>query len=91
MLFSYTQTKMSHLSQPQPNMSSIGEECNSLGKIFLTLLVGNLWVTNGETWKKTIFFTSARFQLKLFYPRKCVNCDKSKFAKKQRKLFGQEV
>ena len=72
-------------------MSSIGEEFNSLGKIFLTSLVGNLWVTNGETWKKTFFFTPARLELKLFYPRKCVNCDQNKFATKQRKLFGQQV
>ena len=47
MLFNYTQMKMTHLSQPQPNTSSIGEGCNSLGKTFLTSLVGNLWATGG--------------------------------------------
>ena len=47
MLFNYTQMKMRHLSQPQPNTSSIGEECDSLGKTFLTSLVGNLWATGG--------------------------------------------
>ena len=39
--------KMTHLSQPQPNMSSIGEGCKSLGKTFLTSLVGNFWATGG--------------------------------------------
>ena len=47
MVFNYTQTKMTHLSEPQPNMSSIREGCNSLGKTFLTSLVGNLWATGG--------------------------------------------
>ena len=38
---------MTHLSQPQPNMSSIGEGCDSLGKTIRTSLVGNLWATDG--------------------------------------------
>ena len=37
--------KMTHLSQPQTIMSSIKEGCDSLGKTFLTSLVGNLWDT----------------------------------------------
>ena len=47
----------------------------------------SLWVKNTyvrlpnfpchQTWKKTIFFTPARFEQKLFYPRKCITCDKS--------------
>ena len=47
MLCNYTQMKMTHLYQPQPNMSSIGEGCDSLGKTFLTSLVSNLWATGG--------------------------------------------
>ena len=39
-----------------------------------------------QTWKKTIFFTPARFEQKLFYMRKCVTCDRSEFATKQRKM-----
>ena len=38
---------MVHLSQTPPNMSSIGAVCNSLGKKFLTLLLGNLGATGG--------------------------------------------
>ena len=37
--------KMAHLSPTSPDMSSIGEVCDSLGKTFLTSLVGNLWAT----------------------------------------------
>ena len=37
--------KMAHLYQTPPNMSSIGEFCDRLGKTFLTSLVGNLWDT----------------------------------------------
>ena len=47
MLLSYTQMKMTHLSQPQPNLSSIKEGCDSLGKTFLTSLVGNQWASGG--------------------------------------------
>ena len=36
-----------NLSQNPPNMSSIGAVCDSLGKTFLTLLVGNLGATGG--------------------------------------------
>ena len=36
--------------------------------------------------EKDNFFTPARFEQKLFYPRKCVTCDKSEFATKQRKM-----
>ena len=38
---------MIHLSQTPPNMSSIWEVCDSLGKTFLTLLLGNLRATAG--------------------------------------------
>ena len=38
---------MANLSQTQPNMSSIGEVCDSLGKTFLTSLVGNHRATGG--------------------------------------------
>ena len=38
---------MAHLSQTPPNMTSIGEVCDSLGKTFLTSLVGNLRATGG--------------------------------------------
>ena len=36
--------------------------------------------------EKDNFFTPARFEQKLFYPRKCVTCDKSEFTTKQRKM-----
>ena len=38
---------MIHLSKTPPNMSSIGAVCNSLEKIFLSLLVDNLGATGG--------------------------------------------
>ena len=38
---------MIHLSKTQPNMSSIGAVCDSLGKTFLTLLLGSLGATGG--------------------------------------------
>ena len=37
--------------------------------------------------EKDKFLTPARFEQKLFYPRKCVTCDKSEFATKQREMF----
>ena len=37
--------------------------------------------------KKDNYFTQARFDPKLFYPKKCVNFDKSEFATKQRKMY----
>ena len=40
-----------------------------------------------QTWKQAIFFTQARFDPKLFYPKKCVNFEKSEFATKQRKIY----
>ena len=46
MLFNYTLMKMANLSPPSPNMSSIGEVCDMLGKTFLTSLVGNHWATD---------------------------------------------
>ena len=46
-----------------------------------------LWTAQEQTWKKTIFFTPARFEQKLFYPRKCVTCDRSEFATKQHKMW----
>ena len=36
--------------------------------------------------EKTIFFTPARLEQKLFYPRKCLTCNKSEFTTKQRKM-----
>ena len=41
MVFNYTPIKIAHLSQPQPNMSSTREWCDSLGKTSLKSLVGN--------------------------------------------------
>ena len=38
---------MTNLSQTSPNMSSIGEVCDMLGKTFLTSLVCNHWATGG--------------------------------------------
>ena len=38
---------MAHLSQTPPNMSSIGEVCDRLGKTFLMSLLGNLSATGG--------------------------------------------
>ena len=36
---------------------------------------------------KKIFFTQAKFQPKLVYPNKCINCDKSEFATKKLKIW----
>ena len=44
-------------------------------------------VTCQQTWKRTIFFTPVRFEQKLFYPWKCVNCDKSEFATMEREMY----
>ena len=41
----------------------------------------------GADMEKDNCFTQAKFQPKLFYPKKCVNCDKSEFATKQRKMY----
>ena len=40
----------------------------------------------GSDMEKDNYFTPARFEQKLFYPTKCVTCDKSEFATKQRKI-----
>ena len=45
-----------------------------------------VYITWYQTWKKTIF-TPARFEQKLFYPIKCITCNKSDFATKQRKMY----
>ena len=37
--------------------------------------------------EKENLFTQASFEQKLFYPKKCVNCNKSEFATKQRKIY----
>ena len=37
--------KMAHLSWTPPNMSSIGEVCDSLGAVWLSLYDGNHWAT----------------------------------------------
>ena len=47
MVFNYTQMKMANLSPTSPNMSSIGEVWDRLGKTFLTSLVRNHWATGG--------------------------------------------
>ena len=47
-----------------------------------------LWYgLQNQTWKKMIFFTHARFHKNYFTPKKGVNCDKSEFATKQRKMY----
>ena len=38
---------MAHLSRTPPNMSSIGEVCDSLGTDLLSLSGGNQWATGG--------------------------------------------
>ena len=45
--FLYTQMNMDNLYPTSPNMSSIREVCDRLGKTFLTSLVGNHWATGG--------------------------------------------
>ena len=37
--------------------------------------------------EKYNLFTQASLEPKLFYPKKCVNCNKSEFATKQRKMY----
>ena len=37
--------------------------------------------------KKFNLFTQAKFEQKLFYPKKCVNCNISEFVTKQRKMY----
>ena len=44
------------------------------------------WLIAGME-KKHNVFTQARLEAKLFYPKKCVNFDKSEFATKQRKVY----
>ena len=48
--------KMAHLSRTSPNMSSIGEVCNRLGKTFLASIVGNHWANP----ILSLFFVPAR-------------------------------
>ena len=47
MLFNYIHMKMAHLPWTSPNMGSIGEVCDRLGKTILKSLVGNHWATGG--------------------------------------------
>ena len=47
MLFNNTHRNMANLSPTSPNMISIGEVYNRLGKTFMTSLVGNHWATGG--------------------------------------------
>ena len=47
MLFDCNPMKVAHLSQTLPNMISIKEVCDTLGKTFLTSLVGYHWATGG--------------------------------------------
>ena len=44
---------MANISPTSPNMRSIGEICDRLGKTFLTSLVGSHWVTGGLQVKST--------------------------------------
>ena len=37
--------------------------------------------------EKDNLLNTARFEKKVFYPRKCVTCDKSEFVTKQREMF----
>ena len=41
--------------------------------------------------EKDNLFTEASFEQKLFYPKKCVNCKKSEFATKQRKMYFAKI
>ena len=41
------------------------------------LLIYRIYKMGTQTCKKTIFFTQAWFEPKIFYPKKCVNYDKS--------------
>ena len=43
--FNYTHMKMINFSWPSPNMSSIGEVCDMLGTVWLSLSGGNHWAT----------------------------------------------
>ena len=43
--------------------------------------------TTKQTWKKTFFYTQARFDQNLFYQKKCVNFNNSEFATKQQKMY----
>ena len=61
-LFNYTQWKITHLSRPQPNVSFIGEGCNSLGKKSLASLVGNHWAT-GELWRELVLGEGMAYKL----------------------------
>ena len=45
------------------------------------------WNDPLQTLKKIHFFTPARFELKLSYPRKCVICNKSEFSTKRHKIY----
>ena len=56
---------MAHLSQTPPNMSSIGEVCDRLGKTFLMSLLGNHRATgalrmNSSSVKGGLSFVPAR-------------------------------
>ena len=55
-----------------------------LQAILLAQVTAHTGFTCDQTWKKTFFFTQARFDPKLFYLKKCLNFDKSEFATKQR-------
>ena len=58
-----------------------------LKEVFLPLLPhkGGWGLARHE--KKNIFLNTARFEQKLFYPRKCANWDKSEFATKKHKMY----
>ena len=41
--------------------------------------------------EKDNLFTQASFEQKLFFPKKCVNCNKGEFATKQRKMYFTKI
>ena len=58
----YTHIKMTHLSQPPPDMSSIGEVCDSLGTDQQSCFGGNRWATG----RLRVNSTSVKVRLRSF-------------------------
>ena len=56
------------------------EIATDMAKVNFKQKVKTVEVCHVQTWKKTKKFTQARIDRKLFYPKKCVNFDKSEFA-----------
>ena len=82
-----TQNGESWFHKSVPNSRNEKVEIFQRGFLLLDLFSGLPSKTSAhiQTWK-FFFFTPARFEQELFYPRKCVTCDKSEFATKQRKM-----